>query len=207
MSSFDYYPSLIYNGEKAKFILAHAQVKEKYLRDYKSFFTYLIKEGERADKVAYDQYNDPNLDWVIYIMNGIFDPYKDWPLDENQMTSYLETKYNMPAYKLQSITDNATIAHYYYTGIESLSESNRAIDVSNINYTITPETYDGLVDNDVRVWNSVLQSYITATSGWKPKSIFDYEHELNDSKREIIILRPELINDFKKQFKDLFKTI
>lgn len=207
MSSFNYYPHINYNDHKAKFILAHAQVKERYLKDYRTFFSYVIKNEERPDIVAWNEYKDPTLDWVIYIINGIFDPYKDWPLSEKQFITYLETKYDMPAYKLQSVSDNSTIAYYHYTGLENLSPTDKEIDISNFNYTMSPETHDQLIIANTSVWNSFTQSYLPAVNGWRAKSIYDYEYDKNESKRDIILLRPNYIDEFKRQFRDLFLKV
>ena len=207
MSVFNYYPQLDYNDEKARFILAHGKVVEKYLKDYRTFYNYIIKDEDRADIVAWNQYGDSRLDWIIYLINNIFDPYKDWPMSYTNFISYLEEKYDQPAYKLQGVSNNSTIAHYYYSSISSLSEEEKKADIANVNYNMTPETYDLLYSSNSYTWNSITESYLPATTGWLPKSIFDYEYEINESKREIILLRSEHITDFKRQFKDLFVKI
>ena len=40
-------------------------------------------------------------------------------------------------------------------------------------------------------------------AGWVAKSIYDAENEKNESKRDIKLLNPIYINEFKQQFKDL----
>ena len=184
MSIFNYYPKTTYNNASSINIMVEAEVIQNYLNDYTKFFKYLVKDGERADIIAYQQYNDPKLDWVLYLINGIVDPYKDWVMSYRDFIKYLESKYNMSASKLTSITTPDTIAYYHYTGLPSDSQ---AI-INSYNYTITPTTY----------------AKMGSPSGWTPKSIFDYENEINESKREIKILRPVYINDLKQQVKDLF---
>jgi hypothetical protein len=44
---------------------------------------------------------------------------------------------------------------------------------------------------------------LNSPAGWVPKSIYDYESELNEAKREINLLRPIYIQQFKQQFDEL----
>jgi hypothetical protein len=184
MSIFNYYPKIQYNNITGVNLLVEAEVIQKYLKDYTAFFAYTVKEGERADIIAYREYNDPKLDWVLYLINGIVDPYKDWVMDYNQFIKYLETKYNISADKLTSTTNPDTIAYYYYQGLPS----DDAAIINSYNYTMTPATYTKL----------------GSPAGWVAKSIFDYENELNEKKRDIKILRSVYISDLKQQVKDLF---
>ena len=129
-----------------------------YLSDFKKFYTYTIKDKERADIIAYSEYGDSTLDWVIYIINDINDPYYDWPMDNQNFISYLETKYNTNAYKLTSTLTGDTIHHYYYQGLDSDSQE----DINSYNYTMTYETYMALGQ----------------PPGWTAVSIWDYENNL-----------------------------
>ena len=184
MSIFNYYPKINYNNTNAINILVEAEVIRNYLQDYTKFFKYIVRDGERPDIVAYNQYGDSKLDWVLFLINGIVDPYKDWVLDYKDFIKYLESKYNMSADKLTSISNPNTIAYYYYKGIASDSQEI----INSYNYTMSPTSYTKL----------------GSPAGWVAKSIFDYENEINEAKREIKILNPVYINDLKQQVKDLF---
>lgn len=184
MSIFYNYPYINYNNQKAVYILAKAQLITNFLNDYRKFYDYNIKEGERADVIAYKEYNDSSLDWIIYVVNGIIDPYKDWPLDDKQFISYMEDKYQTNSYKLASTNIATSIDHYYYTGTAVDSEE----DINSYNYTISPETY----------------AAIGSPAGWTAKSIWEKESELNESKRNIVLLRKVYLSDFKDQFRKLF---
>lgn len=184
MSIFNYYPKIQYNNINSINLLVEAEVIQNYLNDYTKFFTYTVKDGERPDIIAFNEYNDSKLDWVIYLINGIIDPYKDWVMDYDQFKNYLESKYNMSADKLTSVSNPDTIAYYYYTGLNTDSQAV----INSYNYTMTPNTYVKL----------------GSPAGWTAKSIFDYENEINEKKRDIKILRSVYISDLKQQVKDLF---
>ena len=184
MSLANYYPVVKYRGTTSVNLLVEVEVLRTLLNDRTKYFTYVVKQGERPDIVAEHFYSDPTMDWVVFLVNGIVDPYKDWPLDEKQLISYLESKYNTAIEKLTTTTIENSIAYYYYKGnYDDLQDY-----INSFHYTMTPTTYAALGN----------------PAGWVAKSIWDYENELNESKREIKILRSEHINDFKQQVKDLF---
>ena len=186
MSIFNYYPKVSYNNVYATNIVVEAEVVQQYLKDYNKFYTYTLKDSERADIVASKAYGDPTLDWVIYLCNNIVDPYKDWILDDKDFVNYMESKYGVAAYKLSSTTTSNTIAYYYYTGLPSDSQA----EIDSYNYTITPFTY----------------TQMGSPSGWTAKSIWEYESELNESKRKIKVMKPVYLNNFKQQIRDLFSN-
>jgi hypothetical protein len=183
MSSFNYFPKIKYNNLTSVNLLSKISLIREYNNSYDKFYTYLVKDGERADIIAYNQYNDASLDWVIYIINEMIDPYSSWVMTNSNFISYIEDKYGVSAARLNSVIIEESIHHYYYKGIASDTQEI----ISSYNYTMTKETYDKLGN----------------PSGWVPKSIFDYEDEMNESKRTIKLLRSNYINEFKTQFKDL----
>ena len=184
MSLFNYYPTIKYNNSTAKNIVVEAEIVKQYMNDYNSFYTYLIKDYERPDIIASYAYGDPTLDWIIFLCNDIVDPYKDWIMNDKDFIAYIESKYNMSAYKLASTTSEDTISHYYYSGLPSDSQQ----EIDSYNYTITPFTFQ----------------MMGSPSGWTPKSIWEVEVENNESRREIKLLKPAYVNNFKQQIKDLF---
>ena len=59
-----------------------------------SFFTkYKIIGDDRPDNVAKEQYNDPNLDWVVLLSNNIQNLHTEWPLPQTSLDEYLLEKY------------------------------------------------------------------------------------------------------------------
>lgn len=184
MAIFDFYPKITYDNTSATNIVVGVEIIKQYLQDYTKFYTYTIQDGERADMIAYRVYGDSTLDWVLYLCNDILDPYKDWVMESKDFYNYLADKYNTDPYKLASTLSNDTIVYYYYTGLSSDS----AADIAAVNYTLTPYTFDML----------------GSPGGWTPKSVWDYETEINESKRTINILQPVYLNNFKQQMKDLF---
>lgn len=191
MSIFNYYPYIDYNNIKGTHILNKIEVIRSYLSSYQRFYNYTIKENERADIIAYKEYGDASLDWIIYMVNGVVDPYSDWVMDDKDFIAYLEKKYNTKAEKLTSPTINSSIVYYYYKGLPSDTPE----EIASYNYTMAPETYD---------YKAAINPNLVL--GWAPRTVWDYENELNEQKREIKMLRAEFISEFKQQFKDIMSS-
>ena len=189
MSVFNYYPQIdykidIFNSSiHSTNLLVEVELVDKYLKDYNSFFKYTIKDGERADMIAYDVYGDSSLDWIIYLVNKIVDPYKDWLMDDRQFKEYMEAKYNTTAARLSSTSITSSIAYHYYKGLTSDTSEN----IESYNYKMTHTTYTKL----------------GSPAGWQAVSLWEYESEKNQAKRDINLLKPAFLTDFKQQIKDL----
>jgi len=59
-----------------------------------SFFTkYKIIGDERPDNVAFNEYNNSNLDWVVLLANNILNIQSEWPLPQTSLDEFLLEKY------------------------------------------------------------------------------------------------------------------
>ena len=186
MSHFNYITKINYNNINSLNLLLEVEVIKKYLDDYTKFYTYVVRDGERPDSLAYKFYNDSRLDWVLYLINDVTDPYKDWVMDSRHFKNFLESKYGIAADKLTNTANPDSIAYYYYAGLASDDKAT----INSYNYTMTPTTY----------------TKNGSPPGWVAKSIYDYENEINESKREIKVIKAAYIPFLKQQVKDLFNA-
>ena len=58
--------------------------------------TYDVKEGETPEMIAHKLYGDPELHWIILLINDITDRYHQWPITGGQFLEYLNDKYSNP---------------------------------------------------------------------------------------------------------------
>ena len=59
-----------------------------------SFFTkYKIIGDDRPDNVAYKEYNDSSLDWIVLLSNNIQNVQYEWPLPQSSLDEVLLEKY------------------------------------------------------------------------------------------------------------------
>jgi hypothetical protein len=85
------------------------------------FDTYDIRSGETPEEIADKLYNDPELHWVILMVNNITDRYHQWPLNENQFITHINDKYS-----------NIDAVHHYET-TQTSGDTTIKIDVGTVN--------------------------------------------------------------------------
>ena len=60
------------------------------------FDTYNVKEGETPEIIASRLYGNPELHWVILLLNDITDSYHQWPMTTPQFLDFINDKYDDP---------------------------------------------------------------------------------------------------------------
>jgi hypothetical protein len=86
-------PTFIYNGKPCVDLMTRVKIRDNLRINISEFFKYQIKDGERADGISNDYYNDSSYDWLIYLINDIIDPYYDWPLSQSEFVKFIINKY------------------------------------------------------------------------------------------------------------------
>ena len=77
-------------------LLKRVAVRSKVKTNVLVFDTYDVRMGETPEEIADKLYNDPELHWVVLLMNDITDRYHQWPMYEQQFNTYLNEKYDNP---------------------------------------------------------------------------------------------------------------
>ena len=89
------YDSVVdYNFKEVKNLLRRVAVRAKVKTNALMYDTYDVKEGETPEMIADKLYDDPELHWVVLMVNDITDRYHDWPMDSGQFQDYLNDKYS-----------------------------------------------------------------------------------------------------------------
>jgi hypothetical protein len=181
------YPSLgndrqsVYDYNRVKNIFKRAVIRDDIYDSYVTFEKYSIQGDERPDNVAELFYGDPILDWVILITNNIINIRDQWPMSNSDFYNYLTEKYT---------DDQLSNVHHYETQL-ILDGSNRLIQ---------PE--GNWVDSDHSV--TFLDNGVLKTES-RIKLITYLQHEiaLNDQKREINILKPQFLETFLRDNREI----
>lgn len=87
-------PEINYQNTLVKDITRRVHFLKKSIENPYVFLPYTIKEGERAEDIAYHYYGDANYAWLVYLANDIIDPYHEWPLDPRTFDNYIIDKYS-----------------------------------------------------------------------------------------------------------------
>ena len=77
-------------------ILRRVGLRTKVKSNKLFFDTYDVKEGETPESLADKLYGDPELHYVILMVNDITDRYHQWPKTTPQFLQYLSDKYTNP---------------------------------------------------------------------------------------------------------------
>jgi hypothetical protein len=113
MSIFQFYPKVAYKVDNIDYIKAidiTTSIKIKdFFKTYRgiSFTPYAVKDGERPDYVSFKAYGTPMYDWIVLLVNDIYNIYDDWPKNTQTLNSYIEEKYG-------SIASAISTVQYYY---------------------------------------------------------------------------------------------
>jgi hypothetical protein len=150
------------------------------------FYDYMIKDRDRPDIIADKYYGDSTLDWLVFIVNNIFDPYFQWPLNDKQFNDYIVQKYGSSSVAMAQ-------THHYEKTIQARQEYTNP-DGERL---IIPERF---VEVD--------QTTYTATSPSLRRIITNYEFEEheNNRKRSIKLLEAAFVPAIIQQFDEIYRT-
>jgi len=165
------FPTIEYQGKIARNLMARPKIKDNLLSNPNSFYDFVIKGDLRADQVAGMYYNDPHLAWLIYLANGITDPYYEWPLNQNQFNDFLISKYGTVE------AAQAKILHYKHNTKGTI---------------ITKETFD---------LNATFGKIVAGQ--YTPVYAYDFEDDLNESKRNIKLIDASMANQAKQLLREI----
>lgn len=194
---FNEFPKLIYTRDSvtnlATNLLTRIATVKGEIDTSSLYYEYNIKDGDTPEIIASKYYGDPELHWVVLIFNDIIDPFYDWPMEYRQFIKFLTNKYGSPA-------TSQTTVHHYEKIIETTDHQSG--ETTTKIYTIDLESYDLLPDEPTEVINAM----VTEITSRNIVYCYDYENNLNESKRKINLVRKELVGTIKNQFKQLMSA-
>ena len=183
-------------------ILTRAKLVEKLQNNPMLFYKYVIQDGDTPEIVAEKYYDDPFKYWIVLYANQIMDPLWGWPLTYQQFLSYVDSKYTDAA-----AAEDQTPFEYTNTTVYDYQKITTTID----NYTQTTNVQATSVDfATYSAINASETTYpIPSGSSCTVKisknllTIFDYEFNLNEAKREIKIMDDKYAGQMEEQLKAL----
>ena len=164
-------------------IMKRVKFKPAVLEDISNYYPYFVKEGERPDIISQVEYGNVGYAYLILLVNDIFDPNFDWPLNSQVFEKFIINKYG-------SVTTAISgIKHYYQIIRAEVPRTGTSERVPEVKFAVDETTYDALGISD----RTTLSNY-------------DHEVELNDAKREIRLINPDFIQDIDYQVKRSLKS-
>ena len=147
------------------------------------FDKYQIPEGARPDTLAEDLYGSADLDWVVLITAGITNAIDQWPLSSKDLYRYVENKYGLT--EINEI-------HHYET--KEVRDSKGRL--------ILPKGM--IVDKEFSMVNPDSPTKVNITPN-PVVGVTNYEYEVikNEEKRNIYLLRPNYLQMFLNDMRDI----
>ena len=179
---------------KVKNLFKRGQLRDDIFQDLSVFTKYKVNGDDRPDNVAYDFYDDSNLDWLVLVSNNIINIQSEWPMSQQSFDNYLINKYT------QSNDSDTDTYDRIYNGIhhyETKEIKNSAdIEILAEGLTVSPEYtltyYDWLVDGYVTLSKADNEEYNTSLV--TPITNYEYESKIEDDKRNIFLLKPMYVS-------------
>ena len=163
-------------------IMKRVRFKPTVLEDISNYYPYFVKEGERPDIISQVEYGNVGYAYLILLVNDIYDPNFDWPLNSQVFEKFIINKYG-------SVTTAISgIKHYYQIIRAEVPRTGTSERIPEVKFAVDETKYDYLGISD----RTTLSNY-------------DYEVELNDAKREIRLINPAFIQDIDYQVKRTLK--
>ena len=116
---FSKFPYIVYdsvgNGEFkiVTNLLRRVAIRSKVRANTMFFDTYDVKEGETPEMVAHKLYGDPELHWIVLLVNNVTERYHQWPKNTNQFLAYINDKYSdvdaTHHYEISQVSGDTTI--------------------------------------------------------------------------------------------------
>jgi hypothetical protein len=128
---------------------------------------YTLKNSTRADTIAENYYDDPAMEWMLFLVNGIVDPYYGWNLSSFDFNEHLIKKYGSVEFATQKIShyennygnDVGEISVDYYEN--TIAEKLKRYYAPNYDENIMIMNYSRRQDDVIVNTNKIYQFGIT----------------------------------------------
>lgn len=214
---FNYFPKTIYKLNHEQSVDVAVNLTTNYsiftdaLDNSSLYYEYTIPEEETPESLAYKLYGDAGYHWVIMRMNNIGDIKNDWPIDYKTLSLSIEDKYSTPQYADTANTEvtglewsMSNYKSYYKVETQQITGSGISLDPVAEIIEIDSDTYDSLATSTITT-NLDGSNLLTITITKDRQTYYEYEMRLNESKRNIKILKSEFIGTIKEEFDRIMK--
>ena len=199
------YPSLLSANNKVedriivKNLFKRSKLRTDVDQSITAFNYYYIEQGMRPDTLAQELYGDSELDWVVLISNNITNVRNQWPLNHDDLHSYMLEKYG---------SEQNILGIHHSETVKIVDEYNRVIlnggSEVDANFTFTfigtvTSSTGSLIRINFGGSNSNTITPVVSITN------YDYEVKQNEEKRRIRILKPAYLGAFISEHKQIMK--
>lgn len=173
---FDFFPKIYYdlfkdnNPQYVLDLTRRFKVREVVISRAINFYDYIIKEEERPDIIAEKEWGNSKLDWLVLMINQVFDPVWEWPMGYYDFREYLKGKYG--SYEIATQT-----LHHYEKIVQQQEYLTNGVRIPERVIRVDSNTFHMLPETDR-----------------KEISCYNWENNLNESRRKIKLLDRDFIS-------------
>ncbi len=193
---FSYIPYIKYDEKPIKYPFSEADytITKNFFRRYKVnddvfsyavfFKRYSIQDVDRLDTLAQEAYGNAFYDWIIVLTNNMINPLFDWPMSEYDLRKHVEANYENPYSDIK-----------YYRTYEIKNSKGEVVLKENL---IVDENF---YNSPFKYWDTNQTITVNGSEISRPITVFEYEQEENEKKREIYLLKPRYLDSFIEEFR------
>ena len=207
---FNYFPKTFYtsnndvNGVEAiTNIIARFAFDSQLKENTSAFYPYQVQDSDTPEIIADKYYGNVEYHWVVLLFNNIIDPQFDWPLKSDTLIDYLDKKYtangsaNTPAQSGLTWALSESNVQGYFKVITSTANDGT---ITQEKITIDANTYANVTTGSNTYTTQAGESVRVVTTK-ETQSYYTYETNLNESKREINLVKSDFLPQIEKEFK------
>lgn len=212
-------------------ITSNVRLRKSILENITLYDEYDIQEGDTPEIIAARYYGSPEYHWIIMLANQRYDYIEDFPLGYYALEQYITGKYNYfnpTQWSYNGAVITATIpAHSINVGEDIIvSGATSSTNAPNGSYIVSAKSLNTITftANQTPTGSAGGSMFIQTTNkeyevnhyvngqgfkvsanveGAAPITNYQYEENLNNSKRRIKLISPQLINNILNEFKSL----
>jgi len=170
------------------------------------FYTYEYQEEDKPEIIANKYYNNPYRYWMFLYGNNIIDPQWDLPLSSKNFEAYLNDKYASAANTAHQtvLAYTQSTIKYYKKVVTTYDSIAQQTTVNEFNVDL--DTYNNLPVNLVTTKSFPSGSYVVVTQSKRTESIYDYELQSNEDKRQMKVIDVKYAEGLEQKLQSLMSV-
>ena len=211
---FNYFPLTYYSSNNSTSvdtvtnIIARFGFESKLKDNTTAFYPYQVQDSDTPEIIAYKFYNNAERHWIVLLFNDIMDPMYDWPLNYNNFINFVDKKYSAAEYAdtantsilgLSWAQNVNNVKNYFKINTTTVSGVQNSSTIDKI--TVDANTYANIASYSANTYSLQDGNSVVVATTKETQTYYDYEMELNETKREIKLLRPEFVGLVEEEFK------
>ena len=207
---FNYFPKTFYtsnndvNGVEAiTNIIARFAFDSQLKENTSAFYPYQVQDSDTPEIIADKYYGNVEYHWVVLLFNNIIDPQFDWPLKNDTLIDYIDKKYtangsaNTPAQSGLTWALSENNVQGYFKVVTTTANDGT---ITQEKITIDANTYAN-VATGTNTYTTQAGESVKVVVTKETQSYYTYETNLNESKREINLVKSDFLSQIEKEFK------